>query len=221
MPGRDNGDGWPAAAASLVMSAVGRWRTDRPAQASPLVVAIDGHGAAGKSTIAGLCAAETGVTLIHTDDFFTSPARSADSVRPGRTGDPTEAEQVLGSYYDWRRLREQALQPLLERRGASFRRFDWDRGGGLDGVVCVAPGDVVIVEGVFSAAPALSDLVGRSVFVDTPEPERLRRLRGRIAPEEWDDHWLAAEQAYFSLVRPPQSFDLVVPGSDPVVPVLS
>jgi len=203
MPGSDSGGRWPAAAASLVIGAVGRWQPARPGSGGPLVVAIDGHGAAGKSTIAGLVAAATGATLVHTDDFFVRPEHPA--------------EQALGCYYDWRRLRTQALQPLREGRAASFRRFDWDRGRGLDGTVRAVPGDVVIVEGVFSAAPVLSDLVGRSVFVDTPEPERLRRLRGRITPEEWDDDWLSAERAYFSRVRPLPSFDLVVPGADPVI----
>jgi uridine kinase len=215
MPGNDSGGRWPAAAASLVIGAVGRWQPARPGADGPLVVAMDGHGAAGKSTIAGLVATATGATLVHTDDFFASPVRAAGADRTA--GGPREAEQALGRYYDWRRLRTQALQPLREGRAASFRRFDWDRGRGLDGTVRAAPGDVVIVEGVFSAAPVFSDLVGRSVFVDTPEPERLRRLRGRITPEEWDDDWLSAERAYFSLVRPLPSFDLVVPGADPVI----
>jgi uridine kinase len=215
MPGSDNGGRWPAAAASLVIGAVGRWQPARPGSGGPLVVAIDGPGAAGKSTIAGLVAAATGATLVHTDDFFVSPAQAA-GAGPA-AGGPGEAEQALGRYYDWRRLRAQALEPLRDGRAASFRRFDWDRGSGLDGTVCAAPGDVVIVEGVFSAAPVLSDLVSRSVFVDTPEPERLRRLRGRVAPEEWDDDWLSAERAYYRMVRPLSSFDLVVPGADPVI----
>ncbi len=215
MRGSGSSGRWPAAAASQVTGAIGRWQPAGPGEASPLVVAIDGHGAAGKSTIAGLAAAATGATVIHTDDFFTGPAPPA---LAGRADGPLEAEQALGRYYDWRRLREQALQPLRERRAASFRRFDWDRGSGLDGTVCAVPCDLVIVEGVFSAAPVLSDLVCRSVFVDTPEPERLRRLHGRVTPEEWDDDWLTAERAYFSLVRPLSSFDLVVSGAGPVVP---
>ena len=62
------------------------------------------------------------------------------------------------------------------------------------------------------AAPVLAT-VDRSVFVDTPEPERLCRLRAQTTPSEWDDDWLKAEQAYFGLVRPPSSFDLIVSGT--------
>lgn len=213
MPGGSSGGRWPAAAASLLIGAVGRWRADRPGPGGPLIVAIDGHGAAGKSTIAGLAAAAAGATLIHTDDFFVSPVPPV-GAGPATAG-RAEAARALGRYYDWRRLRAQALEPLLARREVSFRRFDWDRGSGLDGTVCAVPADVILLEGVFSAAPAMADLVGRSVFVETPEPERLRRLRRRVPPDAWDDTWLSAERGYFGLVRPPSSFDLVVPGADP------
>jgi uridine kinase len=181
-------------AASRVIGAARRWRAERP---GVLVIAIDGHGAAGKSTIAGVVAAAAGAALVHTDDFFQPVAAP-----PGS----------LDQYYDWRRLRAQALVPLRARRGAAFRRFDWDRGAGLDGLVTVVPADLIVLEGVFSASPRLAGLVDRSVFVDTPEPERLRRLRDRIAPEDWDDDWLSAERAYFGRTRPPSSFDLTVPG---------
>jgi uridine kinase len=233
MPGDGSGGRWPAVAAGLVIGAVGRWRPPMPgtgARPGVLVVAIDGHGASGKSTIARIVAAATGAALIHTDDFFAAPAWSPGAGRssggPPEAGPagglreagtpcgPLEAEQALGCYYDWRRLRAQALEPLLRGQPASFRRFDWDRGSGLGGTVSVQASDVIIVEGVFSAAPALSGLVDRSVFVDTPEPERLRRLRRRVLPEEWDDDWLSAERAYFAMVRPPASFDIVVPGAD-------
>jgi uridine kinase len=188
----------PGGSAGRVIGAVTGWRAGRPGL---LVVAIDGHGAAGKSTIAAAVAAATGAALVHTDDFFLAPP------------EPSLGPRSLAGYYDWRRLRTEALVPLRARRAARFRRFDWERGSGLAGMVVVEPRDLIVVEGVFSAAPELSDLVDRSVFIDTPEPERLRRLRGRVAPEEWDDEWLAAERAYFELTRAPSSFDLVVPGT--------
>ncbi len=196
MPGCGSGDPWPAAAAGVISAAAG-WREAAPGL---LVVAIDGHGGSGKSTIAAAVAAATGAALVHTDDFFQA------------AGAPRGVQRPLESYYEWRRLRAQALEPLRTRCRASFRRFDWDRGSGLDGVVTVDPTDLIVVEGVFSASPELADQVDRAVFVDTPEPERLRRLRGRVAPEEWDDEWLLAEQAYFRLTRPPSSFDLIVSG---------
>src|SRR5262249_20958820 len=177
----------------------------------------DGHGASGKSTIAAAVTEETGAVLVHTDDFFDpgrGPGELLHGVRRGLSAAPAPPDDhALGGYYDWRRPPARALEPLRAGRAAQFRRFDWERGGGLDGIVCVTPGPLIVLEGVFSASPELSDLVDRSVYVDTPEPERLRRLRAQTTPSEWDDEWLKAEQAYFGLIRPPSSFDLIVSGT--------
>jgi uridine kinase len=199
-------------AAGRVISAVAGWRAGH--QADMLVVAIDGHGAAGKSTIAAMVAEATGAALVHTDDFFEAGPEPGASARVvAHAGVSSPAQPGLSAYYDWRRLRAEALEPLRAGRGATFRRFDWERGAGLDGTVWVTPEPLIVFEGVFSACPELSDLVDRSVFVDTPEPERLRRLRAQVTPEEWDDEWLKAEQAYFDLIRPPSAFDLIVRGA--------
>jgi uridine kinase len=193
--------------ADRVIKAAIRWQAAPPGGREVLVLAIDGHGAAGKSTIADAVARATGAALVHTDDFFRTP--------PARPRPAAAHTRAMEEYYDWRRLRAQALEPLRAGRAAAFRRFDWERGRGLDGRVEVEPSDLVLVEGVFSAAAELSDLVDRSVFVETPEPERLRRLRRLVTPEEWDEDWLAAERSYFGRTRPPASFDLVVPGTGP------
>jgi uridine kinase len=203
MPGCGSGGPWPAAAADVI-GAVAGWRQatpGRPGLPEVFVLAIDGHGGSGKTTIATEVARLTGAALVHTDDFFAESVPAPGIQRP------------MASYYDWRRLREQALLPLRSRRRASFRRVNWDTGGGPAAVVTVDPAGLIVVEGVFSAAPELADQVDRAVFIDTPEPERLRRVRGRIAPEDWDEDWLRAEQAYFGLIRPPASFDLKVPGA--------
>jgi uridine kinase len=196
MPAPGNGDLASAAAARRVITEIAGWRSGRSAGPGALVVAIDGYGASGKSTIAGLVTGRTGAALVHTDDFFLHP-----SAPPG----------TAGGYYDWRRLRAEALRPLLAGRPASFRRFDW-KGSRPGEPVSVSPSPLILVEGVASAGPALADLVHARVFVDTPAGERLRRLRCRVNPGEWDDDWLAAERAYFGATRPPSSFDLIVPG---------
>ena len=167
-----------------------------------LVIAIDGHGASGKSTYADGLARRLGATLVHTDDFFQPSSRRA-------TSEPAP-DDPLGRYYDWRRLRAEALAPLVAWREALFRRYDWQLDEVCGPEVLVAPRPVVILEGVFSSAPQLEDLVDRAVLMETPENERLRRLRIKVAPEDWDDDWLLAEQVYFTVIRPPSFFDLVL-----------
>lgn len=156
-----------------------------PTPLVPLVVAIDGHGAAGKTTIAAELAVALGAKVVHTDDYFYEAAEG---------GDP----RPMAQYYAWELLREEALEPAIRSS-----REAAGSGGGASAVI--------LVEGVSSAAPALADLISRAVFVQTPEPVRLARLHERISDEEWDEEWLYAERLYFAS-RPPDTFDLVVAG---------
>ncbi len=199
----------------LAVRALELWRG---AGGGVTIVAIDGHGASGKSTIAeGLCA-RTGASIVRTDDFFMSRGQDVPVAERGEPRSVTAASvgetgRRIGSYYDVSRLRAEGLEPLRAGREAVFRAFDWDLGAVSSKQTRVEPNDLVLLEGVYSGAPELGDLVDRAIYVDTPEPERLRRLRGRIAPEDWDEEWLRAEKEYFDSARPLKSFDFVIRGA--------
>ena len=180
--------------ARAVVDAVGHWRAG---QSGPLVVAIDGHGAAGKSAIAAVVSDAAGATLVHVDDFF----RESGSDGAG-----------MAAYYDWDRLRGEALEPLRRGAAASYAAFDWETDGFRPGLVAVAPANVIVVEGVTATADALAGCIDRTVLVVTPERERLERLHERIGAGIWDEAWLAAERGYLGS-RPERWFDLVVSGS--------
>jgi uridine kinase len=191
---------------AVAAGALARWRG---AGRAVTIVALDGHGASGKTTIAQQLCAVTGASLVHTDDFFSTDAASRE-----RSGNRT-----LASYYDVSRLRREALEPLKAGREAVFHPYDWEAGALSHRQVRVAPTDLVVLEGVYSAARLLADLVDKAIYVKTPEPERLGRLQGRVAPDEWDSEWLRAEQEYFSAERTGESFDLVIRGSSTAPPV--
>ena len=139
-------------AAEQIIAAIERWRSD---ETGPLVVAIDGHGAAGKTTLAAAVAGALKAKVVHTDDYFHAAEDG---------GDP----RPMAQYYAWQTLREQELEPAIGDRHDPR-----------------SAARLILVEGVSSAAPALADLVGRTVFVQTPEPVRLGRLHARISDEEW------------------------------------
>ncbi|MGO9148529.1 MAG: uridine kinase [Acidimicrobiales bacterium] len=210
-------DGLEVAVRALVL-----WRG---AKRGVTIVAIDGYGASGKSTIAESLCSKTGARLIRTDDFF-MPDRQRS--RAPRRGEPTsvtvapagETGRGIGTFYDVTRLRAEGLEPLRAGRAAVFHAFDWDKGAVSRGQTRVEPNDLVLLEGVYSGAPELGDLVDRAIFVDTPEPERLHRLRGRVAPEDWDEEWLRAEKEYFACTRPLESFDLAIRGTGAPAPAL-
>ncbi len=124
-----------------------------------VLVAVDGHSAAGKFTFARkLQAALRDVQLVHGDDFY-------------RVMSKTErfklaAPQGYRRYYDWERLEQQVLAPLAARREARYRAYSWETGTLRDAKV-VQPHGTVIVEGVFCARPELRSFYDAIFLMDT------------------------------------------------------
>ncbi len=77
--------------AEQTIAAIRRWRTENAAPVT-IVVAIDGYGASGKTTLAGEVAAALGAAVVHTDDHF-HPALAGTDARP------------MAQYYDWTAVR--------------------------------------------------------------------------------------------------------------------
>ena len=178
----------------------------RPRDGGPLLIAVDGLGGAGKSTLAAqLSAALPGSSIVEVDDFY-SPMTAEERARLG----PREGYE---RYFDWARLLDEAIEPLRGRRRARFRRYDWEMNS-LGEWREVAPGGVVIVEGVYSTRAELRPLFGVTVYVDTPREQRAARMTARGYDNlDWLDHWMAAEDWYVRHHRPAEGADLVIDGS--------
>jgi hypothetical protein len=69
------------------------------------IIAVDGFGGAGKTTLATDLAAQLGAQVVHTDDF-------------------ASWEEPLAW---WPRLRDQVLVPISMNQSGRFQRYDWDR----------------------------------------------------------------------------------------------
>jgi uridine kinase len=175
-------------------------RADRP-----LVVALDGRSGTGKSTLARLLRSSVDAALVEADLFYRD---MPDDQRAALT-----PEEGVARYFDWERLRDEALIPLRRGRTAQFCPFDWQRGSGLASPVTVEPRPLVIVEGVYSARPEFDGLVDLRVLIEVDQHQRQARLRKRSHdPAGWTTRWEAAEDVYFRRIRPPASFHLRVRG---------
>jgi para-aminobenzoate synthetase len=187
-------------------------------RSGPLLVAIDGPSGSGKSALAALVAASLDAVIVPSDDFYAAHVTDADWAAR------SSAERVA-DVIDWRRLRAEALEPLLAGRTATWYPFDFEAGPRPDGTFRVAtspttrdPAAVVVLDGAYSSRPELVDLIDLSVFVDVPAAERHRRLverDGDAYTGAWERRWKAAEDYYFTTVRSPASFDLVVVNEGP------
>ena len=181
-------------------------------RAAPIAVALDGGSGAGKSTLASMIEKELDVALINLDDFY-----SADI--PEHHWLKFSVEERLERVFDWQRLRESAIKPLLEGKSAKWNAFDFESGLRPDGTYGMQadpierePADIILIEGAYSSCSELADLVDLSILVDLPVEERHARLAardGKAFMDSWHQRWDAVESYYFTQVKPRSSFDLV------------
>jgi uridine kinase len=163
-----------------------------PEGVSTRIIAVDGPGGAGKTTVAQrLSMALGGAPIVHTDDF-------------------ASWENPLDW---WPELIEQALEPLAAGRSARYRPSSW--GGDDREQIMVEPGEFVVLEGVSASREAFRPYLTYSIWVETPREQRLERgleRDGGDARAQWEE-WMAGEDAYIERERPHERADAVLSGA--------
>lgn len=156
------------------------------------IVAIDGCGGAGKSTLsAALASRLNNCTVIHTDDF-------------------ASWDNTLGWFP---RMIEQVLIPLKTNQNAVYQRYDWNDKK-LSNWITVSPQPVIIIEGVSSSRKEFRPYLSFSVFVNTDRETRLQRgleRDGLAAKNQWLK-WMSSEDEYVARDNPEGFADAVVSG---------
>jgi uridine kinase len=189
-------------AARTLVEAVGRLQVDEP-----ILIAIDGHSAAGKSTLAAEVARPLEAAVIDGDEFYAGgTAEQWDAMTPA---------EKAAHCVDWRKQRP-VLEALARGEEARWHAYDWETGDGrlLEQPTICPKAPVVILEGVYSARPELADLFRLRVLYDAPPG--LRHLRwvnreGQGYYDNWARRWSEAEDWYFGHVMTRDRFDLVLP----------
>ncbi len=177
------------------------------------MVAIDGRSGAGKSTVARRLAEELDAAWVPCDDFFAADI-------PATGWETRTAAQRAADALDWRRLRGEVIERLRAGQVARWFAFDFEAGVRADGTYAMravpteqAPRPVVLLDGAYSARPELADLIDCAILVVAPASQRRPRLAAREAPrvlEAWHARWDAAEEYYYTIIRPPSTFDIVL-----------
>ena len=155
--------------------------------ASRLVVLVDGHSGAGKTTLSSRLAASLGAQHVPLDLFY-----------PGWGGLEVGSAMVRG---------------LLDPADPGYRRWDWDRNAPADWVAVDGASDIVI-EGSGALSRANRALATFGIWVRLDQAERRRRAfarDGEAFVEHWD-RWAAQEQHFFARERPDVLADAVLNG---------
>jgi len=130
------------------------------------LVCIDGPAGSGKTTLsAALAHAVQGAQVVHCDDLLR-----------GWRGLPGLAASI-----------EALLTPLAAGRAGTWRRWDWVADAWAE-TREVAPGGLLVLEGVGCWSPAIANFVGVLVWVEAASDLRLDRGLARDG-EKMRAHW--------------------------------
>lgn len=158
----------------------------------PLLVAIDGRCAAGKTTLASILADHFSCDAVHMDDFFLQPNQRTLE----RLAEP-------GGNVDYERVEAEVLQPVKLGQGIVYRRFDCSRMA-LGEEIAVRPGKLLIVEGAYSCHPRLRDYFDLRIFVSIDAKTQMERIISRNGIERaqiFRDRWIPMEENYIRACR--------------------
>ena len=180
-----------------------------------LLVAIDGPGGAGKSTLVRLLKEHLKtlgwtVAVVKHDDFY-RPSHQRENQQAG----------IIGHDFDWERLRDQVLMPIREGRSAHYQRYDWETDV-LAEWHTISDSDVVLVEGVYTMRRELTHLYDLKIWVECPRAIRLARGIARDSEKArtiWEQDWMPKEDDYIKTHLPRESADLFVNGAMPYLPI--
>lgn len=167
----------------------------------PLVIALDGRCASGKTTAAQVLAQKLQASVIHMDDFFLPVELRTE-----------ERLSVPGGNVHYERFREEVLGRLSGRGDFAYRSFDCSKME-LGEERLVKGADLYIVEGAYSTHPALGNYMQLKIFSDVDREVQLQRIRergGEGALKAFKERWIPLEEAYFAAYRIRETSDIVI-----------
>ncbi|TYB66641.1 hypothetical protein FXF51_16155 [Nonomuraea sp. PA05] len=192
-PGETMAVGWRVV---TLLDAVRQLRDASPGVAGrPRVIAIDGRGGAGKTTLAGrLREVVPGSAVVHTDDVAWNHA-----------------------CFDWGTvLAENVLRPLHRGEAVDFRPAAWIEHGRPGSITVPAGAGFVWVEGTGIIREELDPWLDASVWMqgDLDEQERLLLVRDGDSPGQREHvaNWLLEELPFLARERPWARATMIVAG---------
>jgi uridine kinase len=166
-------------------------------QKEVILVAIDGVGGSGKTTLAKLLQkAFSPSTIVQLDDFYSPILQAADLPR----------------------LKDQVILPLRDKKKAKYQVYDW-KSEKLSDWHTVSPEGVIIFEGVFALDKQICRYYDIRIWIEYPAELGFERGVARdIAgdgvdnSEKWKKIWMPLEKKYINEQHPMESADFILDG---------
>lgn len=165
---------------------------------SPILIAIEGFGGSGKTTLANkLRNTLQSAHVVNMDDFIVKEELTKPSWDKGG--------------FDRQRLEKQVLLPASKQQPVQYQELIWETNT-LSRLKVVPNTAYLIVEGISAYHPTLADYYDFKIWVDTPI--EVAKARGKVRDagnenvDKWD-MWAQNDLAYRDEYRPEERADFV------------
>jgi uridine kinase len=163
-----------------------------------VLLAIDGTGGAGKTTLAELLQKEIkNSVIVQLDDFYSPTLQAADLLR----------------------LKEQVILPLYNHHEAKYQKYLWETDGFSDWHI-LKPEGIIIFEGVYSLDKNIRDYYDLKVWIDCPADTGFKRGVARDIKRDgidntdwWMNVWMPTEEKYRNEQKPNKVADFIIDGT--------
>lgn len=160
-----------------------------------ILVAIDGRGGAGKSTLAKNLHKEfSNLTIVSLDDFYLP-----------QVGLP-DLERVL----------KQVIIPLKNNQTTKYQRYDWGTKK-LEEWHKVSQNQIIIFEGMTALHDSIRPNFDLTIWVECPADiahergiQRDKNLYKVDTEKDWQNLWIPKEEKYIKEVNPQSKADVVI-----------
>lgn len=166
----------------------------------PVVLAIDGRAASGKSSLALTLAKNYSGRVVHMDGFFLpQELRTVE-----RLSEP-------GGNLHYERFVAEILPGLRNEAGFIYQAFDCDRMQ-LGEWQNLLPAQLTIVEGAYALHPKLGAYNDLALFLTCPLETQLARVKARnpLKFEQFLKRWIPLEETYFKVFGIQDAADFIV-----------